>query len=128
MTFMLLGALLCFEEALTQKQNGKSYSSYVDQGLNYLGLALHPGQDSFAHTDDRVYDMPFKVSDEYYTYSLKAPFIIYHPATYIVIKSHVVPGDITDNVVKRWGQLEKTETATIGVLVEIYNTYKPIFQ
>ena len=128
MTFMVIGAIACFDEALRLKNKYESYDDYVDKGLEFLGLALHPAQDYFAHTDDRVYNILLKASDEYYTFSFRPPFIIYHPPTYIIIKSHVVPGDITDNVIARWGQLEKTEKATVGILTEIYNLYKPLFK
>lgn len=128
MTLMLIIACSYFDNALLAKNQGLPYNYYLNQGLEFLGYALHPAQDYFAHTDDRVYDILYQTADEYYTFSFNPPFIIYHPPTYVTIKSHVVPGDTTDNVLKRWDQLEKTARMTIGTLTDIYKVYKPIFQ
>ena len=129
MTLMMIVAFANFDEALHLKNEGNSfYTFFLYEGLKALGKALHPAQDYFAHTDDRVYDIKVQLTQPYVTYSSKFPFVVYHPPTFALIKSHFVAGDITDNVVKRWGQLEKTANATISILSDIYSYYKPLFK
>lgn len=127
MTFMLLAALHYFDEAEVLRSSGKNASTLLEEGLKYLGYALHPVQDYFAHTDNRVYDMNVQISNEYYTISSLFPFVIYHPPTYKIIKSHITFMDSTDNAIKRWGQLQQTEAITLGILKTIYGTYPILF-
>ena len=96
--FMALEAEHYFDIATRIKRGRKA--SFVDKGLKYLGYALHPLQDIYAHTPDRCYFIP-KVE----------------------MWSHVVPFDITDDARKRFDQVKKTEKATIKLLEYFINKY-----
>ncbi len=109
MTFMLLAAMVYFDEAENLKLSGKHYSTWLDEGLKYLGYALHPVQDYFAHTDDKVYDL-------------------YYTPGFLVFKSHIRLFDDTDNAIKRWGQLQKTKEVTENILKTFYNEYPILFK
>ena len=110
MTFMLLVAFNSFDIAIKYSKDSVGYNSYRELGLQYLGYALHPIQDYYAHTDDRVYDIHVPVN-------LKME---------ILIKSHVgISG--TDSAHQRWGQVQKTADITLYILRIFYTLYKPLF-
>lgn len=111
MTFMLIGAFGCFDEALKYNENSGKYNNYLQEGLKYLGYALHPIQDYYAHTDDRVGTI----------------YIPINMAQRITVKHHLFYSD-TDSARDRWEQLELTKDITIFILSETYNTYKELFE
>ena len=110
MTFMYLAAWHCFDVALLYKRQGRSYKTELETGLMCLGYSLHPIQDYYAHTDDRVYDL-----------------YIYPGGVPIKIKSHVRVNDDTDSAIKRWGQLLKAKDITMEILSSTYKQYSTLF-
>ena len=95
----------CFTEARAQKQNSFAFYTVVQSGLSYLGQALHPIQDYYAHTPDMV---------------------SYFPS--LQMWGHVRNPRLTDDPIKRWGQLLKTEQITTQILTAFFLEYKDIFQ
>ena len=110
MTFMLIAAYSYFDEALKYNENSKKYNDYLKEGLKYLGYALHPIQDYYAHTDDRVGNL----------------YIPINMTQSLILKYHS-PFDGTDSARKRWGQVQKTATITKKILAETYKLYGTLF-
>lgn len=71
-------------------------------GIVYLGYALHPIQDYYAHTYDYVY------------YSKKTGWYFHAPKS-------------ADNPNLRWDQVLLTENITKIILSDVYNTYSCLF-
>lgn len=65
------------------------------QRIIYLGYALHPAQDYYAHTDDRVYDQPIDIN------SYTAPPSPTYKPVFVYVKSHLQKNDDTDNPIAR---------------------------
>lgn len=91
-----------FDDALRCLNIGwkAKYIENRNLGLICLGFALHPIQDYYAHTDDVVHWV--------------SPYWMH------------LPGN-TDNPIKRWEQLIKTEVATKEILLPIYHMYRRLF-
>ena len=89
--FMALEAASYFDSATRVKRGRKT--KFVNEGLKYLGYALHPLQDMYAHTPDKCYLIP-KTG----------------------MWSHVRPFDTTDDVRKRFDQVKATGRATVQLL------------
>ena len=127
MTLMLLVSTSQFDTAIKLIRNGYSkksikYKRALNDGIEYLGYALHPAQDYYAHTDDRVYNQPIDIN------SFTAPPSPTYKPVYFYIKSHLRPNDDTDNPIARWGQLLKTEAITKEILRMIYDNYSVLFK
>jgi hypothetical protein len=115
---MCLEAMLCFEKARLYKKGTSKYKSHVKDGLKYLGFALHPIQDFYAHTLDRCYIINVPVSDGY------TPANTY----YVRVWSHIQADDITDNPNARQEQLFKTAKMTKDILMVFVNEYPDILK
>ena len=102
MTLLLIVAFASFDMAIKYDKNSYWYNQFLEEGLKYLGYALHPIQDYYAHTDDRVYSLPGGV------------------------KMHS-PWNGTDSASERWGQVQKTERITMAILTSVYNIYPKLF-
>ena len=119
---MSFNAAACFEAALSYKKGTKKYKTLVKDGLMYLGYALHPLQDMYAHTPDKCYPSP--VPYEYYYLD---PYGQKQYGTYFKIGwSHVRAFDKTDKVKARPKQLEKTREHTKEILELFMRDYKTI--
>lgn len=104
---------------------GEDCSESLEEGLKYVGYALHPAQDYYAHTPDKVHNLKSKVLDEHFVYSSDFPYFVYYPAEYETIKYHL-PGN-TDNAIKRWEQVKLTKAITISILQAVYDAYPVLF-
>ena len=104
-----------FDQALKKKNNNKSYKDDLEKGLQHLGMALHPIQDIYAHTNDKVYLVN-------YTYVNQNGV-----KTTVKYWSHVKNKD-TDNVFLRYNQLIKTRDETYKILNSFYSKYKSILK
>ena len=118
MTFMLLAAFNSFDMAKKYRVGSANYSYYREKGLKYLGYALHPIQDYYAHTDDKVYNVYVPMNGPYDPFGFNKPI-------YIVFKSHIGNND-TDSAIQRWGQVQKTEEITTYILKTFYQTYRAL--
>lgn len=83
-----------------------------------MGYALHPLQDIWAHTPDRCFTIKHSVTI-YNNFGTPIRNEIVDSG----IWSHVVPGDITDNVWKRGEKINKTEQETKKFLKEFISSY-----
>ena len=99
-TFMLLGAFTYLDIA-ANINDPFLRADMTYKGLKYLGYALHPLQDYYAHTDNYVY------------------------TNFLMLKSHVKWKDV-DNAEKRWSQVVLTREVTITALREVYIIYKGV--
>jgi RHS repeat-associated protein len=104
-----------FDKALNNKNKNKSYKSDLEKGLQHLGMALHPIQDIYAHTDDKVYLVTYTYVNQY---GVK---------TTIKYWSHVKNKN-TDNALLRYNQVNKARDNTYEILNEIYQKYKTILK
>lgn len=104
-----------FDQALNKKNKNKSYKDDLEKGLQHLGMALHPIQDIYAHTNDKVYLVTYTYVNQY---GVK---------TTIEYWSHVKNKD-TDNVFLRNNQLIKTKDETNKILKSFYAKYKSILK
>ena len=102
---LLINAYCCFEKVRNFQNNndfGSEYKYYMSLGIVLLGYSLHPLQDYYAHTNDRVYK------------------------DFFGLWSHVKYQD-TDNPIIRWGQLIQARNHTMEVLKLIYDEFYALF-
>ena len=99
-TLKIAEAFEFFESAL--KCTNKKRQAMTKKGLEALGESLHPIQDMYAHTDDKVY------------------FDVFN------LWSHAINTD-TDNPFKRPNQLKMTAEKTISILHKVYYEYEELF-
>ena len=121
MTLMLLCSFSCLDEARILKNNGKKYQKEFNAGLEYLGKALHPIQDYYAHTDDKVYNVVIDTN----AFMIPQSDPLYYQPNYVTTdyKSHIRLDDDTDNAIIRWEQLIKTKEITEKILEEAYKIF-----
>ena len=100
--FMALEAASYFDSATRVKRGRKT--KFVNEGLKYLGYALHPLQDMYAHTPDKCYLLP-KTG----------------------MWSHIFVLD-TDNARERFGQVKAAEHATVKLLQTFMDEYGSLFK
>ena len=119
---MCLEASQYFDEALKHKKGSKKYKTAVRNGLKYLGYALHPIQDIYAHTPDRCHRARVPHLYNYKDINGQMQVGVY----FVMGWSHLQDNDITDSVLDRPQQAEKTRKHTIKILKVFMEEYETI--
>lgn len=86
----------------------------------YLGYALHPIQDIYAHTEDKCYRSLVPQLTYYNENGIEKTKIVFRLGW-----SHVRNTE-TDIVTKRGDQINKTQTHTMNILNTFVKSYKKI--